>query len=103
MYLANIFINHGSSDEFLIQVWDMDSKQEKIVLYLQDELLLDSKNLNQIIANAIYDQYKFRVVSAIIINPSQMAINEEAFEELMDEAEDKELLFDIMDEKKVKN
>ena len=103
MYLANIFINNGSSDQYMIQVWDMDSKQEKIILYLQEEALLNSDSLARIIANSIYDKYGFRVVTAIIINPAEMAIDEESFDDLLDEAYDTGLLFDLSIDNNPKN
>jgi hypothetical protein len=103
MYLANIFINNGSSDEYIVQVWDMDSKQEKIILYLEDETLLENESLARIIANSVYDKYSFRIVTAIIVNPAEMAIDAESFDEIYDEGLDRGLLFDVTIESKTQN
>lgn len=103
MYLANIFINNNSSDQYMVQVWDMDSKQEKIILYFENEQLLENSSLSQIIINSVYDKYKFRIVTAIIVNPAELAIDEETFDKLLDEAYENELLFDLTREVKPKN
>jgi hypothetical protein len=87
----------------MIQVWDMDSKQEKIILYLEDSNLLYSESLARIIANSVYDKYNFRIVTAILVNPEEMAIEEDSFDDLLDQAYDSGLLFDLTREIRPKN
>lgn len=95
MYLANIFINVETENEYVIQVWDMDFKQEKIVLFLENEVLLANESLSRIIVNAVYDKYGFRIVTAVIINPAEMAIDVDSFRDLLSEAHENDLLFEV--------
>jgi hypothetical protein len=103
MFLANIFINNDSEEEFMVQVWDMDSKAEKIILYFEDDTLLGNDELSRTIINSVYDKYGFRIVTAIIINPAEMAIDGASFHEILNESEERDILFDLVSANNSKN